>query len=262
MEPALDRDYELIDRSGYRAPGFAEGYDESRPRPPAALLELLVRLVGIDVPGLVVDIGSGTGLSTTVWADRAREVVGVEPNPAMRRVAEARAPANVRYVDGFGHRTGLPESTADIVTCAQALHWMDVPATLDEVARVLRPGGVFAAYDYEWPPTVSREVELAFQPLLASGAFLSHAEAKGSHAERMRASGHFGVVKEIALHSLEEGDGARLVGLALTLGPVWRRLAEGSSERDLGIDSLRAAARELPGPVPWLFSYRVRLGLA
>ena len=42
-------------------------------------------------------------------------------------------------------------ASADIVTCSQSFHWMEPEPTLAEIARILRPGGVFAAYDYDWP---------------------------------------------------------------------------------------------------------------
>jgi predicted RNA methylase len=45
-------------------------------------------LAGGRRPKLVVDLGAGTGLSTRVWATEADSVVGVEPNDAMRCVAE------------------------------------------------------------------------------------------------------------------------------------------------------------------------------
>src|SRR5215208_3354063 len=77
-----------LTRSGYDRPGFAERYDRYRPRPPLAVLDLLPPLAGVDRPRLVVDLGSGTGLSTRFWAERAEEVVGVEPNARMRAFAE------------------------------------------------------------------------------------------------------------------------------------------------------------------------------
>jgi hypothetical protein len=41
-----------------------------------------------------------------------------------------------------------------VVLAVQALHWMEPTATFAEVARILRPGGVFAAIDCDWPPAV------------------------------------------------------------------------------------------------------------
>ena len=95
--------------SRYDAPGFAATYDRYRPGPPEVLLDMLPRLAGMERPRLVVDLGSGTGLSTRAWADRAEEVVGIEPNDAMRMEAEGATQAeNVRYLGGSSYETGLP----------------------------------------------------------------------------------------------------------------------------------------------------------
>jgi len=130
-----------------RFTGLAGVYDAHRPRPPAVIPDMLAQLARTRRPRLVVDLGSGTGLSTFLWADRAAAVVGVEPNADMRAVAEARKAAhanatNVRFQEGIAAQTGLPDGSADIVTCSQSLHWMEPESTLAEVARVLRSGGV------------------------------------------------------------------------------------------------------------------------
>ena len=67
---------------------------------------------------------------------------------------------------GLLQETGLPAGAADVVTCSQSFHWMEAEPTLAEAVRILRPGGVFAAYDYDWPPIVHWEVEAAFEELL------------------------------------------------------------------------------------------------
>ena len=77
-----------LERSGYHHMGFAADYDRYRPGPPSVLLELLPLLAGGGRPRLVVDLGSGTGLSTRPWAEVAEQVVGIEPNDAMRDHAE------------------------------------------------------------------------------------------------------------------------------------------------------------------------------
>ena len=80
--------------------------------------------------------------------------MGVEPNADMRGTAARHATANVEYVDGLSHHTGLPDGGADIVLAVQSLHWMEPVSTFAEVARILRPGGVFAAIDSDWPPLI------------------------------------------------------------------------------------------------------------
>jgi ubiquinone/menaquinone biosynthesis C-methylase UbiE len=91
--------------------------------PPPALLDLLCQFAQAPTPALVVDLGSGTGLSTAVWAERARRVIGIEPLEAMRRTAEARYQfSHVSFCDGSAQHTGLPDGAVDVVTCAQSLH--------------------------------------------------------------------------------------------------------------------------------------------
>lgn len=258
-----------------RFAGFVDVYDAFRPCPPLALLEILTHFAQAPQPALVVDLGSGTGISTAIWAARATEVVGVEPSADMRRQAEARAAGdagNVRYLSGFANATGLPDDCADIVTCSQSLHWMEPVSTFAEVARVLRPGGVFAAYDCDLPPTLNWEIEQAHQTFAAQKRVAEQTHGfsrdvrawdKHRHLERMRASGEFRITKEVVLHNVEQGGAERLVGLELSQGGVATLLKNGVSEEEIGITALRETIQRLLGDaiVPLYFSYRVRLGV-
>ena len=94
-----------------------------------------------------------------MWAATwSYEVIGVEPGDAMRAIAERTAPLNARFVKGWSHDTTLRSGSADLVLAVQAMHWMEPETTLREVQRLLRPGGVFAAIDCDWPPS-SGDVE-------------------------------------------------------------------------------------------------------
>jgi ubiquinone/menaquinone biosynthesis C-methylase UbiE len=256
---------ELIRTAGYERAGFAQHYDRYRPTPPPALLDVLCRAAGVERPRLVVDLGCGTGLSTRAWAERADEVVGVEPQAPMRAQAEeATDAANVRYLAAYSDATGLPDGYADVVTCSQSFHWMEPAATLAEAARILRPGGVFAAYDYDVPPFVHAEVDAAFERYLQlrrearerRGIQMGAARwPKDQHLQRIRESGHFQRTREIVLHGESEGGVERVVGAALSIGPVFEEL-------EPGVDQLRTVAERALGDrvVPWLVPYRVRLG--
>jgi ubiquinone/menaquinone biosynthesis C-methylase UbiE len=248
---------------------FAETYDRYRPRPPEALLELLTRLAEVGRPALVVDLGTGTGLSARAWAGRADRVVGIEPDEAMRAVAEARG-GGVEYVAASAYATGLPDSSADIVTCSQSLHWMDPEPTFAEVSRILRPGGIFAAYDYDAVPVVHPEVDAAYDALLEAAKELRKQTGrispwttsgplwKADHLQRMRGSGRFRFTREFVMHSLEEGDADRLIGGARSMGAIEMHKDE------LPLDELERAARRVLGDrvVPFWFGYRVRIGVA
>ncbi|MBN1965474.1 MAG: class I SAM-dependent methyltransferase, partial [Anaerolineae bacterium] len=228
-------------------------------------------------PVLVVDLGCGTGLATRLWAGRADAVIGIEPSEDMLCVAQARTDApHIRYRPGYGHDTGLPDGCADIVVASQAFHWMEPVTTLAEVGRILRTGGVFAAFDAAWPITVhpaaeqaeldfmarAREIEAAMQRAPDAPA-RARQWRKSEHLERMRASGQFTYVKEIALHTVEAGDADRFIGLTLSQGHVQTLLKNGSSEAELGLPAYRAEVRRILGERawPWYVTYWLRFGI-
>lgn len=258
-----------------RFSGFADVYDAFRPRPPAALAEVLCALAGVERPELVVDLGSGTGTSTRYWAGCAERVIGVEPSADMRAQAQAAtAAANVSFRQGFAHDTGLPAACADIVTCSQSLHWMLPQPTFTEVARILRPGGVFAAVDYDWPPITPRwETQKAYQRFTAGLRELERAHPirdgllwfeKSGHLGRMAESGQFRFTREFMLHTVDnDGSAGRLVGLALSLGSVQSLRKAGLSEAEIGIVRLREDLARIGGGEPerWYWTSRVRVGI-
>jgi ubiquinone/menaquinone biosynthesis C-methylase UbiE len=59
----------------------------------------------------------------------AGRVIGVENNPEM--LAAAWHAPRVEYRRALAQQTGLPDTCADVVTCAQSLHWMEHRSTFD-----------------------------------------------------------------------------------------------------------------------------------
>ncbi|HUW04126.1 MAG TPA: class I SAM-dependent methyltransferase [Acidimicrobiales bacterium] len=193
-----------LEAGAERFSGFADLYDGVRPLPPTDLGDLLSSYLG-GTPSLVVDLGSGTGLSTRWASTWAKEVIGIEPSDDMRTTAgatEAPGPGKVSYRAGWSHETGLPTAAADAIIVVQALHWMEPRSTLAEIERCLRPGGVFAAIDCDWPPIVGdwtteaawdacRRRMRVFETRLADGAGGSEiaAAVETDDAEAARYSG-------------------------------------------------------------------------
>jgi SAM-dependent methyltransferase len=252
--------------SGYDAPGFAEAYDRYRPSPPPALLDLVRTLVA--TPELVVDLGCGTGLSTRFWADIATRVVGVEPNAAMVAYAGTTTDApNVEYRHASAYATGLADGCADVVTASQSLHWMRPERVFPEIGRILRPGGVFCAYEYFTLVTPLWEPEEAFARLrqrtrdLRKERGLDDVASWPVSRDRLVESGAFRHTRELVLHNVETGDGVRLVGFALSEGSLRTLLTAGVTEDEVGLTRLRQTAAAMREPVPWWIGYRVWLGL-
>jgi SAM-dependent methyltransferase len=257
-----------------RFSGFAGLYDRYRPAPPAILASILLDLAQASRPNCVVDLGCGTGLSTRYWADLAGEVIGVDPSADMLGQAQEQTrAANLHYREGLSHATGLPDGCAQIVTCSQSLHWMDPQPTFLEARRILQSGGVFAAFDYDWPPTVgSWEAEAAYNEVMQRVLTLLKGVKselpvkqweKDGHLARMTSSGCFRYTKEIVLHQVDRGNAERLVGLLRSQGSVMTLLKNGTPENQIGIDRLADVADQTLGASdrPWVWSSRVRLGI-
>jgi SAM-dependent methyltransferase len=117
----------------------ADEYERTRPEYPPALLDLLP----LEGDAAVLDLGAGTGKLTRVLAARYRDVTAVEPLENMRAMLERVVPG-VNALPGSAERIPLDDGSVDGVFAAQAFHWFETAVALPEIARVLRPGGVFA----------------------------------------------------------------------------------------------------------------------
>lgn len=254
-----------------RFTGFADVYDRYRPSPPSSIADILCRLAFSPFPDRVVDLGCGTGLSTRYWAGKAKEVIGIDPTPDMLRQAkQIETAANIAYRQGTSDDTGLPDQSVDIITCSQSLHWMDPFSTFQEAHRILRSGGIFAAYDYDWPPhTLSWKVSSAYDDCMRrvieyeKDREVPHQWAKSGHLERMRNSGCFRYATEMVVHHHELGNADRIVGVLLSQGSVAGLLKRGIPEEALGIDRLRTVAQNELGDSlqTWYWCSRLRLGV-
>jgi SAM-dependent methyltransferase len=114
---------------------------------------LLIDLAAPKDPEWIVDLGCGTGELSVELARRVApsgRVIAVDPSPARLERAGASVPAgldNLTFVQAKAEHLALVEDgSIDLVYSNYAVHWvLDQPAMLDEVRRILRPGGRFVA---------------------------------------------------------------------------------------------------------------------
>jgi SAM-dependent methyltransferase len=85
----------------------------------------------------VLDLAAGTGKLTELLLRRFAHVTAVEPDDAMRAANPAR---DVRA--GTAESIPLEDDSVDAVFVAEAFHWFCDPPAVQEISRVLRPGGV------------------------------------------------------------------------------------------------------------------------
>ena len=124
--------------------GHADDYARYRPRYPEALFDWLAHVA----PGRerAWDCGTGNGQCALGLAAHFADVVATDPSE--EQVRNAFAHPRVAYHVAPAEEPGLESASVDLVTVAQALHWFDLPRFFAQAQRVLRPGGVLAAWCY------------------------------------------------------------------------------------------------------------------
>jgi SAM-dependent methyltransferase len=130
-------------RSAFDA--VAADYDTGRPAYPDGLFTALEQAAGPLAGAVVLDVGAGTGIATRQLAARGARAVAVDLSAAMLRRALAR-PVRVNCLQADGNSLPVRAGSADLVCFAQSWHWLDPERASPDVARVLRPGGHWAAW--------------------------------------------------------------------------------------------------------------------
>ncbi len=123
---------------GYQS--AADAYARGRPDYPAELRGWLVGTLGLGPGKRVLDLGAGTGKFTKLLLATGAEVFAAEPVAAMRARLAADLP-QVTVLEGTAESIPLPDNSVDAVVCAQAFHWFSTRAALNEIRRVISPGG-------------------------------------------------------------------------------------------------------------------------
>ena len=216
-----------VGRRGLSFGEMAEEYDRWRPSYPVAAVDWLAPAS----PARVVEIGAGTGRLTSLLVDRGLAVDAVEPDPRMRAVL-ARNNSDARCHDGHSTALPVPDGSADAVLVADAWHWFDAVATMEEVRRVLRPGG--------WLGLVWNVVAEPVEPW-------EHALAGPDMYDRTTKGGPEGVRQRLPLATPDELDFARFDWAwdltpehrAANLATTSMAIAMDAPERDEWLESAR-----------------------
>lgn len=125
--------------------GHAADYSAHRPTYPPELMGLLASRAPSTERAL--DCATGSGQAALLLAEHFDEVVATDASA--NQVEHATPHPKVRYRVAPAEASGEPAASFDLVTVAQALHWLDHERFFDEVSRVARPGAIFAAISYK-----------------------------------------------------------------------------------------------------------------
>ncbi|MBU3156989.1 class I SAM-dependent methyltransferase [Clostridium estertheticum] len=254
--------------------GFADVYNNARPKCPEKVKEIILKYLNRD-PTLVVDLGCGTGLSTRIWSEVSNKVIGIEPSTDMIKVAREKTVGldNILFNSEFSDNTQLNNSCADIITCSQSFHWMNPENTLNEVSRILKKGGIFAVYDNDWPPVCNWEAEFEYNKLFdkVREFELTHPDIKESfkrwdkdkHLSNIKNSGNFRYVREIVFSNSEICNAQRFISIALSQGGVQAIMKANIDEINPLLISFKERIIDIFGSSEFNidFCYRMRIGV-
>ncbi len=124
----------------------ADLYTVARPRYPDALYQF----ISSHAPDThhAWDCATGNGQAAVSLARHFKRVSASDPSP--EQIAHAIPCKNIIYSVQPAESTNYANASFDAVCIAQALHWFDQALFFVEAKRVLKPGGVFAAWGYDW----------------------------------------------------------------------------------------------------------------
>jgi SAM-dependent methyltransferase len=123
---------------------LAFGYARFRPRYPRGLFEFLATAAPRSERAW--DGATGAGQAAVALAEFFDEVVAGDASA--QQIANAEKHPRVAYFVATSEQTPLADRSIDLVTIAQALHWLDAGRFWSEVRRVARPRGIVAAWGY------------------------------------------------------------------------------------------------------------------
>ena len=123
-----------------------------------AVHQRLLEYVRLPKDPHILDLGCGTGKLLNRLATHYSQLtgIGLDFSPEMLNQARQKSvdPERLHYVQGKTDQIPYPENQFDAVFCSISfLHYPDAIAVMQEIYRVLKPGGMFYLVDYA-PPKV------------------------------------------------------------------------------------------------------------
>lgn len=124
--------------------GLARGYSISRPGYPEELYAWLASLV--ERHDVAWDTATGSGQAAVGLARHFDRVIATDRSA--EQIRHGHAHPRVEYRTAPSEESGIDAGSVDLAGTAAAIHWFDLPRFYEELRRVVRPGGIAAAWTY------------------------------------------------------------------------------------------------------------------
>jgi len=123
---------------------LSKNYDKARKGFPDETIIHIFQRIGKEKP-YILDIGCGTGIATELLREKGAEVVGTDIDGEMIQHATTNNQHHIEYQVAPSEAQPFEDDQFDAVTAFSSFHWFANEKTMDEIKRVLEPGGIFFA---------------------------------------------------------------------------------------------------------------------
>ena len=171
---------------------------------------------------------------------------------------------NLKFKQGFGEKTGLSESIADIVICVQAFHWMNPEMALKEAHRILKPNGIFAVINADYPPIINKELEKIYLNIVNKAKKAEDFSEtilvnKEKFIDSIRNCNLFDYYREISFSKTEKYDKEKFKNFILSHSTVQQSIKNNILDLEALDDDLEGIFQNKT--LEAFFSYRMSIGI-
>jgi ubiquinone/menaquinone biosynthesis C-methylase UbiE len=132
----------------------AAAYARYRPGYPVSLIEYITGFV--KEKNKAWDCATGNGQAAILLAAYFKKVMATDTSE--KQIQLAIQNENIEYAVGTAEQTGFADNSFDLITVAQAYHWLSFDAFEKEVKRIAKPGSVIAVWGYNIPVCNNEEL--------------------------------------------------------------------------------------------------------
>ena len=188
----MRKESEMFDRT-------ADYYDKFRPSYPMEIVDKIISAANLDNNSRLLEIGSGSGKATELFAPKGFNIFCVDPGENLVRNGRKKFLKfqNIKFQVARFEELDLEPKQYDVVFSAQAFHWVPQPAGYEKCAITLKDNGYLALF---WNMYITYDNELDRELVQLSnkyGGFADFLSANGcekrinSIAKSIENSGHF-----------------------------------------------------------------------
>jgi len=147
----------------------AASYLQGRPGYPAKLFRRIAELCSLNQSHRVMDLGCGPGQIALAMAPYVGQVVGVDPEPEMLKIAAeltAQSGGKVELIEGSSYDLGPRFGRFRLVAMGRSFHWMDRADVLRRLDGMIEPGGAIVLLHDDHPAVPDNAWHTPFQDVV------------------------------------------------------------------------------------------------